>query len=169
MRFHQILVTIGTGLAMTDAHFSLMHPIPIGFDKDLESEAPCGSFNPADRSRVTDCPVSGFPIHVTSSHNESLWMLNAALLGSTTEAVPLTLGMYQRGIGNFCEPSIPGISDWVGKEVVLQVVQAHPEGNLYQVCRPPSSAPLIASQERPNEFKVRSYQIHERPAPSTLQ
>lgn len=41
--------------------------------------------------------------------------------------------LSQQGVGSFCEPQLPGRADWIGQDVVFQVIQHAPDGQLYQV------------------------------------
>ncbi|KAI9766119.1 MAG: hypothetical protein M1839_005026 [Geoglossum umbratile] len=119
--------------AVTKAHFVLQIPTNIGFDDDLEDQAPCGSFSPTDRSSgVTDWPTDGSSIALLTTHTQQIWHISAALLSDVTNFVPLIPDISQAGVGTFCLPQVPGISAWVGQDAVLQVIQNSVDGTLYQ-------------------------------------
>jgi hypothetical protein len=122
--------------AVCHAHFILLSPISLGYDDARETEGPCGSFNPLDRSTgVTEFPLGGLAVNVITTHLTVTWEFNAALLTDVAKWVPLTPVLSQTGFGAFCEPQIPGNPAWVGLDAVLQVIQHGPDGDLYQVCK----------------------------------
>jgi hypothetical protein len=124
------------GLAsLSTAHFVLMIPTSLGYDDEKESQAPCGSYNPLDRSTgVTDWPVGGHSVGLLSTHGSVTWEINAALIsGGATTFVPLVLPFAQRGVGDVCFGAVPGNPAWVGQDAVVQLIQHAPDGNLYQV------------------------------------
>jgi hypothetical protein len=129
------LAAILTLLSLSSGHFVLQSPTSLGFDDENESVAPCGSFNPTDRSTgVTDWPVGGSAVNVLTTHTSTTWEFNAALVSDPGVWVPLTPSLKQTGVGTFCEPGIPGVAAWVGRDAVLQVLARGPDGVLYQVC-----------------------------------
>lgn len=134
--------------ATVNAHFVLQIPTSLGFNDDSESTAPCGSFDPADRSKgVTDWKVGGDSIGVLTTHTSVTWEFNAALVSDINTWVPLVQSFTQTGVGTVCFSGVPGFSAWVGKPAVLQVLAHSPDGILYQcaaiqfVAGGPGSAP----------------------------
>ena len=121
--------------AYARAHFVLEIPTSLGFDDEAETEAPCGGFNPRLRTNVTDWPIKGSAIGVLTTHDEATWEYKAALLSNLNHWVPLTRVLSQTGVGEFCEPIIPGKKSWVGQRAVLQVIQHGDDGDLYQVIK----------------------------------
>ncbi|KAK6343147.1 hypothetical protein TWF718_008520 [Orbilia javanica] len=116
----------------TTAHFLLNSPPTIGFSDDEESTYPCGSFDVTSRKTVTDFPIAGLPISVTSTHPEDTWFFRAALLNDTENWVNLLPAIMQQGTGDFCNPSVPGLAAWEGEDAVIQIVASAPDGFLFQ-------------------------------------
>lgn len=117
------------------AHFLLNYPPTIGFDDDLESDAPCGSFTvDFSKDNVTDFHVDGDAIAVQSIHPEATWLFRATLdltaSGNWTDLLP---AVQQTGLGDFCETNVKAPSSWTGKQGVIGVVQDAADGILYQV------------------------------------
>ncbi|EGX49183.1 hypothetical protein AOL_s00078g567 [Orbilia oligospora ATCC 24927] len=119
-------------LPFAAAHFLLNTPPTIGFSDDEEGTYPCGSFNVTDRKTVTDFPIVGIPISVTSTHPEDTWFFRVALLNDTENWVDLLPAISQQGTGDFCNPSVPGPAAWEGEDGVLQIVASAPDGYLFQ-------------------------------------
>lgn len=112
MQFKQSQLAILAFSAIAKAHFVLQTPFSLGFDDEQEGVAPCGSFDPTDRSvAVTEWPIAGAPVGVISTHLDVEWEYNAALISDVTNFVPLTLHLHQTGVGSFCEAQIPGNPD----------------------------------------------------------
>ncbi|TGJ62262.1 hypothetical protein EYR41_002241 [Orbilia oligospora] len=122
------------GLAsLTSAHFFLDTPIAIGFDDLTLTEAPCGGFDPTDRSAgVTEWPVLGYPIALITTHLNVNWTFRAALLSDVTNWVDIFPRIHQTGIAEFCLPEVPGIEAWIGQDAVVQIIQEAPDGLLHQ-------------------------------------
>ncbi|KAK0656914.1 hypothetical protein B0T16DRAFT_308114, partial [Cercophora newfieldiana] len=115
------------------AHFALEIPTSIGFNDEKLNESPCGSFDPTDRSKgVTKWSVEGGNIGVISTHGKVTWEINAALVSEPTKWLPLVREFAQSGVGSVCIQRVPGFSAWIGKPVVLQIVQHGHDGDLYQ-------------------------------------
>ncbi|RVD84765.1 uncharacterized protein DFL_006490 [Arthrobotrys flagrans] len=121
-----------TLLPFATAHFLLNTPPTIGFSDDDEGTYPCGSFNVTSRKTVTDFPIAGLPISVTSTHPEDTWFFRAALLNDTENWVDLLPAISQQGTGDFCNPSVPGPAAWEGEDGVVQIVAIAPDGFLFQ-------------------------------------
>ena len=123
------------GLAsLTGAHFFLETPIAIGFDDLTLTEAPCGGFDPTDRSAgVTEWSVLGYPIALITTHLNVNWTFRAALLSDVTNWVDVFPRIHQTGIAEFCLPEVPGIEAWIGQDAVVQIIQEAPDGLLHQV------------------------------------
>ncbi|KAK6505856.1 hypothetical protein TWF481_007746 [Arthrobotrys musiformis] len=119
-------------LPFTAAHFLLNSPATIGFSDDDEGTYPCGSFDATDRKTVTDFPIAGIPIYVTSTHPEDTWFFRAALLNDTENWVDLLPAISQQGTGDFCNPTVPGPAGWEGEDGVIQIVASAPDGFLFQ-------------------------------------
>jgi hypothetical protein len=148
------VVVFALGFAnVAESHFILAVPTSIGFDDDLEGTSPCGNFDPSVRKTVTEFPITGSNVGVSTSHPEATWEFLAALTTNLTQWRSLTPALNQTGIGYFCEPQvssiheltfdealltyrlkqIPGPKDWAGKDAVLRVIQHTSHGDLYQV------------------------------------
>jgi hypothetical protein len=122
-------------LAVTaaSAHFNLREPAPIGFDDKSEGQGPCGGFDAKSRDGVSDWPIGGSAIHVQTTHSGATWTYKAALLNDTETWIDLIPAVSQKGLGDFCLPSVPAPAGWAGQEGVIQVVQKAMDGALYQV------------------------------------
>lgn len=118
---------------ITNAHFVLDIPTSLGFDDELEDVAPCGGFDPHTRTNITNFFTKGSPVSVLTTHLSVTFEFNAAIASNLNHWVPLTRVLNQTGVGEFCEPQIPAITSWAGKQAVLQVIQHGPDGTLYQV------------------------------------
>lgn len=119
---------------MASAHFILTIPTSLGFDDDNEGIFPCGGFNATNRDVVTNWHIKGDVIAVLTTHESVTWEYKAALVSDLDDWVHLTPTLNQTGVGDFCEPSIPGLGKrWLNKPAVLQVIQHGPDGTLYQV------------------------------------
>ncbi|KAK6504476.1 hypothetical protein TWF506_002671 [Arthrobotrys conoides] len=119
-------------LPFATAHFLLNTPMSIGFSDDEEGTYPCGNFDVTDRKIVTDFPIAGIPISVTSTHPEDTWFFRVALLNDTEKWVDLLPAISQRGTGDFCNPRVPGPAAWEGEDGVIQIVASAPDGFLFQ-------------------------------------
>ncbi|KAK6538480.1 hypothetical protein TWF694_010063 [Orbilia ellipsospora] len=119
-------------LPLTYAHFSLNFPPTMGFSDDDEDKYPCGGFDVQSRKLVTDLPVAGAPISVTSTHPQDTWFFRAALLNDTENWVDLQPAVDQQGTGKFCASRVRGPAGWENQDAVLQVVAIAPDGFLFQ-------------------------------------
>ncbi|KAH8650808.1 hypothetical protein BGZ60DRAFT_349237, partial [Tricladium varicosporioides] len=126
-----VTVLVLSLIAQSHGHFVLQQPVSLGFDDGQEGTSPCGSFSINDRTTVTSFPIGGYPFHLLSTHTKSIFKYRAALASDTTSFVDL-LTVSQVGVGDFCIPAVPGYGPWVGKDVVIQVVQFSVDGVLYQ-------------------------------------
>ena len=122
-------------IGQSAAHFTLQHPPTIGFDDDLETTPPCGSFTvDFSKDNVTDFHVDGDFIAVTSIHPQATWLFRATLdqtaSGNWTSLLP---AVQQTSIGAYCETDVKVPSAWVGTRGVIGIVQDAPDGILYQV------------------------------------
>ncbi|RVD83166.1 uncharacterized protein DFL_007565 [Arthrobotrys flagrans] len=105
--------------AAVKAHYFLNTPPSIGFDDTTLTTAPCGGFDPTDRSGgATDWPVTGYPFSVITTHLDVVWTFKAALTSN--------------GAVEFCLPALPGVQDWIGRDAVFQAVQKAPDGDLHR-------------------------------------
>ncbi|KAF3902893.1 hypothetical protein AA313_de0208848 [Arthrobotrys entomopaga] len=119
-------------LPLTYAHFSLNFPPTMGFSDDDEDTYPCGGFDVQSRKIVTDYPVAGAPISVTSTHPQDTWFFRAALLNDTENWIDLQPAVDQEGTGKFCASRVRGPPGWENQDAVLQVVAVAPDGFLFQ-------------------------------------
>jgi hypothetical protein len=149
------------------AHFNLQSPTSIGFDDDLESTAPCGSFTPDfNNGTIQDWHVGGDFISTKLGHPTATWLYRATLdktaAGGWVELYPI---FQQNGLGVYCQPSVAGGADFVGKQGVLSVVANAPDGLLYQV-----SSRLEWSQYHglTDRITVRHRQLRRRHCTSTI-
>ena len=122
-------------ISQSTAHFLLNRPPTIGFDDDLESTPPCGSFTvDFAKDNVTDFHVGGDFIFVTSVHPMATWLFRATLdptaSGNWTDLLP---AVVQTGIGDYCETDVKVPATWAGSKGVIGIVQDAPDGILYQV------------------------------------
>ncbi|KAH0548058.1 hypothetical protein GP486_008201 [Trichoglossum hirsutum] len=119
--------------ALSHAHFVLQSPPSLGFTDTKEGQSPCGGFDIANRSTVTDFPVAGYPFYLLTTHTQSEFEYRAALLNDTAAWLDLIPPVLQSSVGYFCLGAVSGISAWVGLDAVVQVKQSAPDGVLYQV------------------------------------
>lgn len=125
---------IATFIGQSTGHFLLDYPPGVGFDDDLEGNAPCGGF-PVDFSKnnVTDFHVGGDVLAMQSIHPQATWLFRATLdttaSGNWTNLMPAVL---QTGLGDFCEPDVVIPAAWAGAKGVIGIVQDAPDGILYQ-------------------------------------
>ncbi|KAK6533721.1 hypothetical protein TWF694_002652 [Orbilia ellipsospora] len=117
---------------LASAHFLLNSPPTIGFSDDDEGTYPCGSFDATDRKTVTNFPVGGIAVSVTSTHPQDTWFIRAALTNDTENWVELIPPVSQQGQGNFCFSNVPGLAAWENLDAVLQVITLAPDGYLFQ-------------------------------------
>lgn len=130
----KIFMAIMAYSTMITAHFILNIPTSLGFDDDNEGNGPCGGFNATNRDVVTNWHIKGDTIAVLTTHESVTWEYKAALVSDLNNWVHLTPTLNQTGVGDFCEPTVPGLGGrWLNKPVVLQVIQHGPDGLLYQV------------------------------------
>lgn len=116
------------------AHFVLEIPTSIGFDDEKLDQGPCGSFDATDRSKgIAKWSVGGGNIGVISTHGRVTWEINVALVSEPTRWLPLLQEFAQSGVGNVCIQRVPGFSAWIGRPVVLQIIQHAHDGSLHQV------------------------------------
>ena len=123
-------------VSQSSAHFYLNYPPTIGFDDDLESEAPCGSFTvDFSKDNVTNFHVGGDNIALTSIHPMATWLFRATLDQTATKGNWTTLlpPVSQAGLGDYCERDVTVPSTWAGQKGVIGIVQDAPDGILYQV------------------------------------
>jgi hypothetical protein len=130
-----ILFSVFAIINQSTSHFLLNSPPTIGFDDDLETTAPCGSFTvDFSKDNVTSFHVGGDSIAVTSVHPQAIWLFRASLditaSGNWTTFLPT---VQQSGLGDYCETGLVLPSTWAGSKGVIQVVQDAPDGILYQV------------------------------------
>lgn len=130
---HPSLALLGLAAAATHAHFVLQIPTSLGFDDGNEGTAPCGGFDPTNRSTVSDWDVDGDNIGVLTTYTSVTWEINAALVSDTNSWVPMVQSIAQTGVGYVYFETVPGFSAWMGQPVVLQIIQNGPNGLLYQV------------------------------------
>ena len=147
-------------VGQSTAHFLLHYPPTIGFDDDLESTPPCGSFTvDFSKDNVTDFHVNGDAIAVTSIHPAATWLFRATLdqtaSGNWTSLLP---AVQQTGLGNYCETGVKVPSTWAGSKGVIGIVQDAPDGILYQV------SPCLSY---PQESSVNLYWYSVRPSTSS--
>ncbi|KAH8650813.1 hypothetical protein BGZ60DRAFT_549991 [Tricladium varicosporioides] len=133
LRSVRIITVLIIGLfSITNAHFVLEIPTSLGFDDAVEGTAPCGGFDPHDRTTVTNWPVKGAPVGLLTTHLAVTWEFRAALVCNLDHWVSLTPILNQTGFGEFCEPQIPGKKSWIGEPAVFQIIQHSDDGSLYQ-------------------------------------
>ncbi|KAF3228679.1 hypothetical protein TWF106_006201 [Orbilia oligospora] len=153
------------GLAsLTSAHFFLETPIAIGFDDLTLTEAPCGGFDPTDRSAgVTEWPVLGYPIALITTHLNVNWTFRAALLSDVTNWVDIFPRIHQTGIAEFCLPEVPGIEAWIGQDAVVQIIQEAPDGLLHQCAAVKfvAGGPAVPDDTCDNDPMISSHTTHE--------
>ncbi|KAK6342374.1 hypothetical protein TWF718_007774 [Orbilia javanica] len=116
---------------LATSHFLINYPESIGFSDDDQSEYPCGGFEVTTRDSVTDFPISGIPISLTTTHPQDTWFFRAALLNDTENWVSLSPAIQQTGRGDFCSTNVKGLAQWEGQDAVLQVVTNAPDGFLF--------------------------------------
>jgi hypothetical protein len=127
-----LLAILATLPFLAHAHFILTSPPSLGFDEEAGGESPCGGFE-VGTAPTTPFPVGGGGVALLTTHTKATWQFNVALGPDFDLFVPVTPRLAQGGVGDFCEPAIPGRADWVGRKAVLQVVMDGHDGLLYQV------------------------------------
>jgi hypothetical protein len=132
-----ILFAVAGFVGQSTAHFLLNYPPTIGFDDDLETTPPCGSFTvDFSTDNVTDFHVGGDSLAMTSIHPKATWLFRATLdqtaTGNWTDLLP---AVVQIGLGKYCERDVIVPASFAGSKGVIQVVQDAPDGILYQVRR----------------------------------
>ena len=139
------LITLATAFmalaAQASAHFVLQYPHNAGFDDDVESTGPCGSFSIDDKTNSTDFHVGGDVIHLLGAHPQLTYLIRITpdmkVMNNFTTLLP---DVQQSGLGDFCEPSVSVPASFAGTKGVLQVIADSPDGILYQVrASPPTS------------------------------
>ena len=124
-----------TLLTVTHAHFILNYPPTLGFDDDLEAEAPCGSFTLiSGNDSSAALAVDGFPLALVSTHPQASWLVRTTT--DTTAPVRWSAVMpvvNQDGLGAFCLPAVKLPASLAGQTGAIQVIQSAVDGLLYQV------------------------------------
>lgn len=125
------------------AHIVLNLPTSFGFDDDKETTGPCGSFNPMNRTTVTQWPINGGAVAVLQADKSANLTFNFLMAASTSNVMIVpAMKINVAGTGDVCMPvvappasitSMSGMST-VGMPAVLQVVGETDDGKLYQVC-----------------------------------
>jgi len=129
-----LVLWVAIAISTSKALFILKHPPSLGLNEFTENQAPCGSFDPASRKLVSNWPIAGAPIHVLMTSPSATWTYKAALVSDVNNWVDLQPDVSQTGIGDWCLTAVPGLNDWIGKDVVVQVTQkAAADSTKYQV------------------------------------
>ena len=129
-----LVLWVAIAISTSNALFVLKYPQSIGINEFTENQAPCGSFDPTSRKSVSDWPVAGSPIHILTTNPSATWTYKAALVSDINNWVDMQPAVSQAGMGDWCLTSVPGLNDWIGKDVVIQVTQnAALDGTKYQV------------------------------------
>ncbi|KAF1996688.1 hypothetical protein P154DRAFT_472219 [Amniculicola lignicola CBS 123094] len=118
--------------AVARAHFFLQDPPYIGFADDTMTVSPCGGFDSTSREGASDFSVGGAAISVITTHSDVTWEYHAALVSNPSKWVTIYPTIHQRGVGDFCLTSVPGVAAWAGQDAVIQVIQHAHDGDLHQ-------------------------------------
>ncbi|KAI6710509.1 hypothetical protein JHW43_006950 [Diplocarpon mali] len=121
-------------IRQTSAHFLLKYPGTIGFDDELESTAPCGSFSVNFSSNpLTPFHVAGDAIALQSTHPDTKWLFRATI-GTPTSGnwTALSPAIAQSNLGAFCRSDIVVPATWVGMNGTIGIAADSPDGVLYQ-------------------------------------
>ncbi|KAH7113801.1 hypothetical protein B0J11DRAFT_585008 [Dendryphion nanum] len=130
------------GLAVVaNAHFFIQDPPYLGFDDTKMTQAPCGGFSPTIRDGASDFSVGGSAIAVLTTHGTVSWEYHAALVSDPTNWVTIYGSLNQKGVGDFCLPTVTAPKEWAGKHGVIQVIQHAHDGDLHQATGGPESVP----------------------------
>lgn len=117
------------------AHFSIDFPVMISGGST--STPDCGGGSYTSRTNVKDWPVGGSVISLSTTHYTQTWQFYFFKVSAPGTKLQTTkASVYQAGLGSYCTQGIPGISSWIGDDVVLQVVQSSDHGTLYGVSTP---------------------------------
>ncbi|PVH89755.1 hypothetical protein DL98DRAFT_508012 [Cadophora sp. DSE1049] len=131
---------LGAGLvaallvSQTSAHFLLNYPETIGFDDEMESTGPCGSFT-VDFSAdpVTEFHVAGDTIALRSTHPDTKWLFRATVgTADSGNWTALSQVIQQSALGSFCRSDIMVPESFVGQNGTIGVAANGPDGVLYQ-------------------------------------
>ncbi|KXL41470.1 hypothetical protein M433DRAFT_113244 [Acidomyces richmondensis BFW] len=121
---------------VTSAHFILHWPPSAGFNDDLESTSPCGSFTPVVDGSSPEIQVNRFAVKIQNVHPQGEWIFR----GSVDTEAPYNFSdvtpiVNTTGIGDFCLDYMSVPNEWAGKAGIIQVVDSSVDGMLYQ-CAP---------------------------------
>lgn len=114
-------------------HWVLNSPTAMGFDDETESKAPCGGFDIANRTTVTEWPVAGQPVSLLSAHTSSIFEFRAALVSDPKNWITMQPNVSQKGAGHVCFSQVPGVESLAGQDAVVQMIANGADGPLYQV------------------------------------
>ncbi|KAH7419196.1 hypothetical protein BKA64DRAFT_650298 [Cadophora sp. MPI-SDFR-AT-0126] len=132
--------SLGAGLvaallvSQTSAHFLLNYPETIGFDDELESTGPCGSFT-VDFSTdpVTQFHVAGDTIALRSTHPDTKWLFRATVgTADSGNWTALAQVIQQSALGSFCRSDIVVPESFAGQNGTIGVAANGADGVLYQ-------------------------------------
>lgn len=117
--------------ASASAHFSIIHPTPLG--KSSSESEPCGGAT-LSLAETSEFYIGGEAIAIKTGHPEVHILIRGTLdptgEGNWTNLHPV---VKQEGLGSFCEPAIKAPQEWVGKKGFVQVVQSGEDGLLFAV------------------------------------
>jgi len=115
------------------AHFTLDYPKTLGFEDSKEDSGPCGGFDVAADSTVTDFHVGGDNVATNLLHPQGTWLYRATLdTSGQANWTGLHPQVLQSGLGKFCQPAISVNASWAGKKGLIGTVVNAPDGLLYQ-------------------------------------
>jgi len=120
--------------SQASAHFLLNWPTSIGFDDDNEGNGPCGGFTPDfSKANISDFHVGGDTIFLKGTHPTTTFLIRGTLDQTANGNYTNFLQPYQVvGLGNNCNPLVPGPSSFAGSKGIIQIVADSPDGILYQ-------------------------------------
>ncbi|RMZ77993.1 hypothetical protein DV737_g4099, partial [Chaetothyriales sp. CBS 132003] len=120
-------------LQLSSAHFLLQYPPSLGFDDDLEGNAPCGGEDVKFADNDTNIPVGGFSVSILSTHPQAQWLFRATVDQQApfnwTNILPV---VDETGLGQFCPTGLTLPQEFVGQNGLIQVIQDAADGYLYQ-------------------------------------
>ncbi|KAL2075688.1 hypothetical protein VTL71DRAFT_631 [Oculimacula yallundae] len=136
LSIHKISACLVAALlvSQTSAHFTLQYPATVGFNDDLESTAPCGSFSvDFSTNTITNFHVGGDVLAMRSSHPDTKWLFRATIGTPVTgNFTTVSQVIQQSNIGTFCRSDITVPESFVGQNGTIGIAANGPDGILYQ-------------------------------------
>lgn len=119
---------------VANAHFFGTAP-PMPFNESTSTQMPCGGFDVKNHTVMTNWPVNGGMLKLTSVDDALDATINFAMYSNTSMMVP-AYRFAMKGKGDLCLPSVPvppAFAKMSGMEAVMQIVGKTDDGTLAQV------------------------------------